>query len=338
MNRVVLACAVGAAAALSSGAARAQSNADATRADASFSAGKRLLEQGDLAEACAHFAESKRLSPAVGVTLYLADCYQRLGRTASAWAEFQSAESLARAKNDKRAELARLRAHALEPKLERLTVHVPSSSAPEVSLDGRTLPPEAWEVPTPLDPGDHVVVARLGSRRREYDVHLDADDPQAEVTVEPMADAAAPAAHAPPAPPPAAPAPPPETAVAAPEAEAPQATTDSTRLWTAIGLFGVGVVGVGIGTVFGVKAISDHNASNDGPCNAADQCSARGLSLRDDAIDEARLSTVAFIAGAAGLGAAAVVTFLLPTTGSNTVAVSAVPLAGGGAALVRTSF
>src|ERR1019366_7836235 len=83
--------------ALTPAAARAQSKDDAARADAAFTTGKRLLQHGNEAGACAHFAESKRLAPGVGVTLYLADCYQRLGRIASAWTEFQSAEARARA-------------------------------------------------------------------------------------------------------------------------------------------------------------------------------------------------------------------------------------------------
>src|SRR6516162_11727139 len=108
-------------------AARAQSKEDIARADALFNAAKALTDAGNYADACAKFAESKRLAPGLGVTLYLADCYERIGRTASAWTEFRSAEGLARERNDKRAEVARGRAQALEPKLNRLTVVVAPS-------------------------------------------------------------------------------------------------------------------------------------------------------------------------------------------------------------------
>jgi hypothetical protein len=321
--------------------ARAQSTDDAARAEASFKTGKRLLEQGNPAEACAHFAESKRLAPGVGVTLYLADCYQRLGRTASAWTEFQSAEALARARNDKRADVARLRAHALEPRLERLTVRVASvSTPPEVSLDGKALPPDAWGTAMPVDPGDHVLVARSGARHREFDVHVDADKPTAAVTIDALDDSGpAGAAGAAPSPAPVA-APPSDPALDTfTDDELPPAPEqDTTRLWAGIGLLGVGVVGVGVGTAFGVMAVSDRNASNAGPCNAADQCSPKGLSLRDDAIREARVSTVAFVVGVAGLGASAVVTFVLPRKQQGVVAFSAGPVAGGAAALVQTTF
>ena len=343
MRRLALGFSVAAITALTPAAARAQSKDDAARADAAFTTGKRLLQHGNEAEACAHFAESKHLAPGVGVTLYLADCYQRLGRVASAWTEFQSAEALARDRNDKRAEVARLRARALEPRLERLTVRVASSaSSLDVSLDGRPLAPDAWGTAMPVDPGDHVVVARSGSRHREFEVHVDAEKPSAEVTIAPLDDKGG-AGGVPADPSAAAGTPSPDSAAEsyADTEAAPASDGDSTRLWAGVGLLGVGVVGVGLGSVFGAMAISDRNASNAGPCNAADQCNPRGLSLRDDAIREARISTVAFVVGVASLGASAVVTFVLPRKKQSSVvgvSVSAGPIAGGAAALVRTTF
>ena len=113
--------------------ARAQSKDDIARADALFNAAKALTDSGQYADACAKFAESKRLAPGLGVTMYLADCYEHIGRTASAWTEFRAAEGLARARNDKRADVARQHAQALEPKLDRLTISV-APSVPRVGL------------------------------------------------------------------------------------------------------------------------------------------------------------------------------------------------------------
>src|SRR5580704_8146905 len=104
--------------------AHAQSKEQIARAETLFDEGKALLKTGNDADACARFSESKQLAPAVGVSLYLADCLQRIGKTASAWSEFQNAAALARERNDKRAELAQRRALALAPTLDRVTIVV----------------------------------------------------------------------------------------------------------------------------------------------------------------------------------------------------------------------
>src|SRR5262245_19556565 len=77
------------------------------QADTAYKEAQRLHAAGDDASACPKYAESKRLAPEVGVTLHLADCYSKTGKTASAFKEFQDAEKMARAKGDtKRADLA----------------------------------------------------------------------------------------------------------------------------------------------------------------------------------------------------------------------------------------
>src|SRR5271165_2568006 len=131
--RRALALAIVAVAALAPSVALAQSKEDVARADALFNAAKALTDAGQYADACAKFAESKRLAPGLGVTLYLADCYEHIGRTASAWTEFRAAEGLARERSDKRADVARARAQALEPKLDRLTIEI-APSVPRVGL------------------------------------------------------------------------------------------------------------------------------------------------------------------------------------------------------------
>jgi hypothetical protein len=70
----------------------------------------------------------------------------------------------------------------------------------------------------------------------------------------------------------------------------------------AIGLGAVGVVGIGVGTVFGILAHSKFEDSK-GSCSAADEnrCNADGVKLRDDSITFANVSTVGFIAGGAAL-------------------------------------
>jgi hypothetical protein len=155
--------------------------ADATvRADAAFKEAMALQGAGRDVEACPRFAESKQLAPAIGVSLHLADCYERTGRKASAWKEFRDAETLARSRNDKRADVAAQRAAALEPQLNRLTVEVPPSAATsgaDVQLDGAALPQSFWGAPLAVDPGDHVVtIASSGQALQTSTVHVDANN------------------------------------------------------------------------------------------------------------------------------------------------------------------
>src|SRR5688500_5523674 len=76
--------------------AAAQASAsDKAAAEALFDQGLRLMKQNSFSEACPKLEESNRIDPAVGTLLYLGECYERVGKTASAWATFREAASLA---------------------------------------------------------------------------------------------------------------------------------------------------------------------------------------------------------------------------------------------------
>jgi len=327
-------------------AARAQGDAspshdaDVTRAESLFNAAKALLEAGQNADACAKFAESKRLAVGLGVTLYLADCYERIGRTASAWTEFRSAEGLARQRGDRRAEVARGRAQAIEPKLDRLTIAV-APSVPRADLqvlrDGVAVPPEEWGVAVPVDPGDHVVVASApGHVQRTVAAHLGPEASTATVHIDRLEDA-------PVAPLPAVavlPGPSPETAPPAPGPSADGTSApDWTRRWVGVGIGGAGVVGIGVGAAFGWIAKSKLDESNDGPCDATDHCSTAGRTLRHDAGSAATVSTIAFAAGGAAL-AAGLVIYLTAPRGPASSGLALAPLAspGGGGGVLEGRF
>ncbi len=333
------------------GVVRAQAKDDVARADALFKTAKSQLTHGMAADACANFAESKRLAPGVGVTLYLADCYQRIGRSASAWTEFMSAEAMARGHADKRAELALRRARVLEPALDRLTIVVRPRGAAEkpvqISCDGTPVPQEQWGLPVPVDPGAHIVVARSGDLERTYGVHLDGQTRSATVEVDSLEPEPVPAPPPPPAEAtrehgpssaPSAPAP------AAPEGERgsgpPAAVThEQADRWLAYGLGGAGVVGLGVGTVLGIMATNHRNQSNAGPCDASDFCNPSGLSLRQQALGEATASTVAFVIGLGALGGGVAAYFLVPSERTPTgIAVAPGSVGGAAGAIVRGHF
>ncbi len=330
--------------------AAAQTKDDVARAEAAFNAAKALTDAGQYQDACAKFAESKRLAPGVGVTLYLADCYERIGRTASAWTEFRSAEGQARERNDKRAEVARGRAQALEPKLNRVTITV----APTVPLtglqvlrDGLPVEQEERGLAVPVDPGDHVVVVSSpGHVPRTVKAHVGPESPTATVAIDSLGERTGaspepspppmPAAAAPPGP--AAPTAMPAAMGAAPPGR-PAEDPGQTRRWLGLGVAGAGVIGVGIGSAFGIMAKGKLDQSNGSHCDSTDHCDPTGLSWRKDAQSDALASTVLFVAGGVALAAGVVLYVTAPrASAASAIVVAPAPLAGGGGAIVRTSF
>jgi hypothetical protein len=140
--------------------AHADTDAAHSRADALFTAARQLRDAGLYEDACPKFAETEAIEPGVGIMLYLADCYQHTGHSASAWAEFRKAEQLARDRNDKRAEVAKARADALEAKLTRMTlVGADHGKHPglTVAVDGTRIRPDNLNATLPTDPGTHAV-------------------------------------------------------------------------------------------------------------------------------------------------------------------------------------
>jgi hypothetical protein len=327
-------------------AARAQGN-DVAQAEALFNAAKALLAGGQNAEACAKFAQSKRLAPGLGVTLYLADCYERIGRFASAWTEFRAGEGLARERNDKRADVARDRAQALEPKLNRLVVTVAPTipqAGLQVLLDGAAMSPEEWGLPTPVDPGDHVVVVTSqGRTRRTITAHLGPDNRNNSIRIDSLEEAPTPA----PAPPPPPPSEPPSTAAppppeAAPET-APTTSAGTTRRWLGIGVGAAGVVGLGVGIGVALAAKSKWNESNDPGegCTSSGGCvgPGGGHALRESAVGMATAATVIFVVGAVAVAGGGVLYFTAPRDSVVTsVAIAPSLMPGGGGALLHATF
>jgi hypothetical protein len=130
-------------------------------ARALFAEGRRLAATGDYAAACPKFEDSYRLDPGIGTNFNLADCFEHIGRNASAWARFMDVAAATRAAGQtEREKVARARAQALEPRLARLVIVV---SQPTVDLavrrDGTPVGEASWGVAVPIDPGTHVIEA-----------------------------------------------------------------------------------------------------------------------------------------------------------------------------------
>lgn len=147
--------------------ARAQDPGNLATADALFDQGRLLMVRGEYPDACSKFAASLRIDIGVGTMLYLAECYLRSGRMASAWAQFREAAAVAASRQDAREALARERAAQLEPHLARLSVALSGPEVPGtvVRRDGQPLDRAVWTSPIPVDPGQHVVEVSAPNKR-----------------------------------------------------------------------------------------------------------------------------------------------------------------------------
>jgi len=283
------------------GSARLQAQArgtDKAAADALFDEARSLMSRSEYAQACAKFEASQALDAGVGTSLNLADCYEKSGRTASAWAQFRETVSLARkAGSIERERVARERVLRLEPRLSYLTIVTWKGQDVTVTRDGVTLDAAVLGTAIPVDPGPHEISARAPGKRT-FSTRVEVGDPadHVSVTVPILADEPLPSlAH-----------------TRGSEAEAPvrrDADLDMPRgaasgggAQRAIALVtaAVGVAGIATGTVFGLKAASTWNDAK-ARCNPYPYCTERGTTLSREAAQSGNISTIGFVAGGVGL-------------------------------------
>jgi hypothetical protein len=261
-----------------------------------YNQGKELLDAGKTAEACQAFEAAKRLDfAAINLILRLGDCYERLGRTASAYSQYQQAVALAAAAKDARRSTAEERVAAVEPRVARLVVALaPGSQGVTVRRNGEVVAADALGKPEPVDPGSYTFEANSPGKKAWTTTREIAAGATIAVDVpalEPVAIAA------------------PPIATPAPDA------TSSPRRAIALALGGVGLVGVGVGVGFGVKALSNLAASKaNGHCDAESFCDDVGFQLRRDAQDAGTISTVTLALGATAAVAGAVLWITAPSS------------------------
>lgn len=143
--------------------AHAQNAANKAAADALFGEGKKLIQSGDTEGACAKFEASLERLPQLGAQLALASCYEKLGKTASAWGQFRvAAVAAGKARDAQRQRLAQERGAALEAKLSKLVIKTePGYRIDNLSVkrDGEDVALAELGTPVPVDPGEHSVEA-----------------------------------------------------------------------------------------------------------------------------------------------------------------------------------
>jgi hypothetical protein len=274
-------------------------SSDSALAEALFKDARALMNAGKLDEACPKFAESQRLVPKLGTLLNLATCHDKQGKTGSAWDEYTQAVTLAKQAGEAdRVTYARRELERIESRLSKLVIRVPRPvEGLEVTVDGRVIGRAAWGTPIPLDPGDHQIEAKAPGHE-PWQKGVTMPKGPADVPVEIPALSAAEAA--PTAAPSDEPPPPPKSTPPAPPAstdeETDAASAQSTAGWV---LGAVGIVGIGVGTGFGINTFLDQGASDDHCTDTL--CDQEGVDLRASAKTSAVISDVAFAVGAAAL-------------------------------------
>jgi hypothetical protein len=271
------------------------SAADQAAADALFNEARALVAAGRVAEGCAKFEGAQRLEPTVGTQMNLADCYERLGRTASAYGLFQDAEASARraGEHGRQGEILK-RARALEPKLSKLTILVAPNRPPglEVKRDGQPVLEAIWGSAIPVDPGEHAIEASAPGRV-SWQGTATVRPETAFSMIEIPELAAAPALPA--------------------EGGAARGALGAQRI-AGMAVGGVGVAGVIVGAILGLREISRNNASK-AQCSPSDPnfCNDAGVSLRHDARVAGTVSTAAFAVGGAAVVGAVVLVLTAPS-------------------------
>lgn len=253
------------------------------RAQYLFDEGIRLFNMGRFQDACPRFEASLALVAGIGTRGKLAECYEKIGRTASAWRLYLEVARLARTTGDElRRRVASERARVLKERLARITIMPgPSATVPgfEVRSNSRVVDPRTFGGEEIVDPGTYIIVASAPEHHSwSSTVRIDEGE-KAVIEVQALV---------------------PLSATARPE---PRPTPP--RLIAAYGLISGGMaMALGGGAFFGLRAKSRYEEAKDmGHCSGQPlQCDDIGRDLVDSANRNANIANV--IVGT-GLAAAA---------------------------------
>ncbi len=288
--------------------ARADTHEDADRA---FREARALFDAHDYAAACARFAQSQRLEPAAGTLLNLADCYERLGRIASAWSIYKEAAVAAALRKRRDWERFALdRIEALRPAVPTLMIRMSAAVRVDgliVTRDGQAVAPDDLGLEIPVDPGQHVIVASAPARE-PWTTTIDVSRGRAYVV-----EVGAPGAKEGPKSP------------APISAAAPEAPPPAVRPWQRpVGFVAgaVGIVAIGFGAVAGAVAIGARKDAVSMCPSYPSACLPEGTAANERAFGWATASTVAFIGGGLLTAAGVVLVLTAPRSMSARLGVS----------------
>jgi hypothetical protein len=255
--------------------------------------GYQLAQDGKCADAIPHFLESLKLDARAITLINLADCEEKTSKLADAMVHWADARARAQAEGQKPIEEeATARATALDAKVPRLTITLAKTAPPDavVERDGVALGAPSLGVALSVDPGAHTITVKArGHLDAKQDITLKEGDKQTlEVDVGPAGGAVTPPPTTPPS----------------------ESETKSGGMSPLVPIgFGLGVVGIAVGSITGVMAL--------GKGSDADKDCPGGKCKDQAALDSVHsgqtlgtVSTIAFIAGGVGVGVGVVGLFL----------------------------
>ena len=283
-----------------------------------FSEARKLVEAGDYKQACPKFEQSMSLNFGIGVQFNLADCWERIGRNASAQALFQGVAASARAAGQtERAQVAQARAQALEPRLVRLLIDVKATDpALSVRRNRIFVDQKAWGAATPVDAGEYLIEAAApGKKPWSARVIVPVSATEVVSIVVPPLDPAEPTKALSDAP------------KEAPKKPPPPEPKPARHSAYAYALGGLGIVSLGVGTALAVSFKSKNNDAK-AICPSGVDCSQADIDRHAELVSDAKgLRTGAFISF--GVGAAALIAgtvlYFAPSSSSNTAGLGAAP-------------
>jgi hypothetical protein len=266
-------------------------------------AGYTLKQAGRCADAMAHFTRSYQLDPKPKAILNLADCEAQTGDLVDARSHAAQGRELATQQGDSKLQaVAADQLADIDKRLPRLTIRLAGGSPAgcAVTLDGRPVDPSTLGTEMGVNPGAHHVVASApGFAERNFDINLlEAARLQLEVLPGPrtVADRA------------------PDRPGAAPESSDRASGSDGGRTLRTLAYvsLGTGAVGLTIGAVFGVSALSK-NSTLEGECGNR-VCSPRYQSDVDSFNHARTASDIAYVVGFVAAGGGAILWLLSPST------------------------
>jgi hypothetical protein len=291
------------------GSARADKASDADRL---FREGQTLLEKGSLDDACARFQESNDLDSTLGTVLALAYCDEQHGKKSAAYQKYVMVERAAEAKGDaSRKNFAHEHAKKLEGDVPRLVLtNLPRNAL--VTVDGQNVAYVPAGVP--IGSGEHAIIVTAPGKSPTPALELtvgDSETGKKQVSVPDLRDD-------------------------------PNYQPDRPgRRMAGFIIGGVGIAGVAVGSVFGLKTFSDRSSADSAvDCKDKTQCGPIGYASISDAKTAATISTIGFGVGVVGLGVGA--WLILTSNGTSEAPAPATahvtPLVGPGSLGLRGTF